>query len=245
MEKKRLTSAGVICGLAKTRNQENYLYAVQSKAFLDIDLNLIEKVDDTDLEKRFLAEIKLKLTEDPEQFVRHKQAVQQGIYSLREKIQRLYLMSDRVQQYDLKTYRSSVLEIENLISDIHNNNQLRIAELKFNYMNIVAELPEPSDLLKEETKFKPSRPAAINARMKKNCVQDEPNSSKACDGGGNYKEVNDFDRFLLSHGGHSGGWIEEQHSIYMGLKAKYRNNRPRIVDAFKGILPGNIKKIWI
>lgn len=235
--KKRLTSTGVICELAKTKSQEHYLYGVQSKAFLDLDLT---SDDDADTEKRLLAAIELQLVESPEQFHKDKQSVQQGVVHLNEKIQRLHVMADDVQKYDIKTYRSCVLDVENTITDLHNNNQLRLSRLKCDHMDILAALPEPSDLLREETKFMqrrrpplPSTQAAARTR-RKTAEVGEDTAMASCD----YREVKEFDRFLQNRGGHTGGWNDEQHSIYLGLRARYRNNLDRVEETFREILPG-------
>lgn len=232
-QKKRLTPTGVICELAKTRSQEHYLYGVQSKAILDLDLT---GDDDADTEKRLLAAIELQLVEGPEQFHGDKQSVQQGVAHLNEKIRRLQMMADDVQKYDIKTYRSCVLDVENTITDLHNNNQLRLSRLKCLHMDISAELPAPSALLREETKYvqrrRPPQPSThAAARTRRMAVVEE---TAWCD----YKEVKEFDRFLRNRGGHTGGWNDEQHSIYLGLRARYRNNMDRIEEAFREILPG-------
>lgn len=241
LPKKRLTSVGVICELAKTRSQEHYLYGVQSKAILDLDLGLaksgdaaLSQSDDIELEKRLLSAIELDLIEFPAQFQKDKVAVQQGILNLKEKIKRLQVMADNVQKYDLKTYRNCVLDVENTITDLHNNNQLRLGKLKFDHMDIVAEIPETSELLKEETKFPQRRQPQLNvvSRIRK-YNQDQQNS---CD----YKEIRAFDRFLRARGGHTGGWNDEQHSIYLSLRAKYKSNLNRIEEAFKEIIPGKV-----
>lgn len=233
-QKKSLTSVGVICELAKTKSQENYLYGIQSKAILDLDLDLEHSIgDDSETEKRLLAAIELDLVEKPVQFNKAKLTARQSLEHLREKIERLRTMADNVHKYEVKKYRECVLDIENTITDLHNNNQLTMGQLKFEHMNIVADLPEAVDLLREEAKFvqkrAPRQPPSM-ARQRKKPGQ----AGVQCD----YKEIKVFDQFLQSTGGHTGGWNDEQHSIYLGLKAKYKNNLNRIEECFKEILPG-------
>lgn len=241
--KKRLTSVGVICELAKTRSQEYYLYGVQSKAILDLDLDLtnctsvaaavLPHCDDVELEKGLLSAIALELVEFPEQFSKEKRGVQQGIANLKEKVQRLQLMADNVQKYDIKTYRNCVLDVENTITDLHNKNMLKLGKLKCDHMDLMATLPEPSELLREEAKFTQRRPPQLNvvSRIKKEPGEDSKNAL-------DYKEVRAFDRFLKARGGHTGGWNDEQHSIYLSLRAKYKSNLGRIEEALKEIIPG-------
>lgn len=236
-QKKRLTSVGVICELAKTKSQENYLYGIQSKAILDLDLDLEDLTgDESETEKRLLADIKLHLVEQPVQFNKTKSIARQSLDQLREKIQRLKTMADNVQKYEIKEYRECVLDIENTITDLHNNNQLTMGQLKFEHMDIVAAVPEAADLLREEAKFvqkrAPTQPPSIATRIRQRKKQDQ--TGPQCD----YKEIKVFDQFLQSTGGHTGGWNDEQHSIYLGLKAKYKNNLKRIEERFKEILPG-------
>lgn len=242
--KKRLTSVGVICELAKTRSQEHYLYGVQSKAILDLDLDLTKypgvataaplHCDDVELEKGLLSAIALELVEFPEQFSKEKRGVQQGIANLKEKVQRLQLMADNVQKYDIKTYRNCVLDVENTITDLHNKNMLKLAKLKCDHMDLMATLPEPSELLREEAKFTQRRAPQLNvvSRIKRRGPDED--SKNALD----YKEVRAFDRFLKARGGHTGGWNDEQHSIYLSLRAKYKSNMGRIEEALKEIIPG-------
>lgn len=246
---RRLTATGVICELAKTKSQEHFLYGVQSKAILDLDVSLgggggDDDADDAEVERRLLSAIELQLVEYPEQLDKDKRAVRQGIAHLKEKIQRLRIMAEDVQKYDIKAYRSCVLDVENTLTDLTDSNQLQLGKLKCLHMDIVAQLPEPSDLLREETKVIQRRPPPIKVpQVRKNKGtgqwEEEDHHHQAaktttCD----YKEVREFDRFLQLHGGHTGGWHDEQHSIFLSLRAKYRSNLSRIEEAFREILPG-------
>lgn len=234
--KKRFTSVGIICELAKTKSQENYLFGIQRRAVSDLDLEqTLATEEERGQEKRWMAEIELLLEQHPERFQADKEATRQAIHSLKEKINHLNEMAENVQQYDLKTYRDFVLDIENTITELSNANKLTLGKLKFDHMDIVADLPEPVDLLREEQKFMKRRPKPLKGSLTKNTsLGREDTENSTCD----YKEIKIFDRFLQSHGGHSGGWSDEQHSIYLSLKAKYRANLHRIEECFKGILPG-------
>ena len=223
--KKRLTSVGVLCELTKCKSQEHFLYGVQGKAILELDKELVTGNDGT--EAQLLSEIELMLTEYPQCFNQDKRKVQQDIYILQEKLKNLKSMANNVDKYDLKTYRCAVLEIENTLTEQSNKNRLRMAKLKCDYMDLVSTLPETSELLKEESKFVPKRAP----KSKKN-VDDDQRGSR------DYTEVQAFDRFLQSHGGHTGGWNDEQHSIYLSLRTRYRNNVERIKEAFQELLPG-------
>lgn len=208
------------------------MYGIQRRALLDLDLEDTVP-DDEDLlnEKRLMAEIELQLEKFPQRFQKDKNTTRQGIQQLNKKITHLHEMADNVQEYDLKTYRDFVLDIENNLTELYNANKLTMSKLKCEYMDIVAELPESIDLLREEQKYMKRRPKPLKGSISKK----NPNLGEAT---GDYKEIQIFDRFLQSHGGHSGGWSDEQHSIYLNLKAKYKTNLNRIEECFKMILPG-------
>lgn len=237
-QRKRMTAIGVICELAKAKSQEGYLYGVQSKAISELDLStgidISECPDNVEEEKRLLSEIELCLIEQPQSFKIEKNKARQGVQILNEKLNRLKLMADNVQKYDIKTYRNTVLDVENTITELQNSNRFRIGKLKCDYLDIIGDIPESSELLREETKFNPKRSQLVTKSRKKRSSHEGEDLAHPEE----YKDVEEFDRFLRSHGGHTGGWNDEQHSIYLSLRAKYRNNANRITEALKEISPG-------
>ncbi|XP_071455678.1 coiled-coil domain-containing protein 112-like isoform X2 [Hetaerina americana] len=51
------------------------------------------------------------------------------------------------------------------------------------------------------------------------------------------EEVVQFEKFLLNHGGHFGGWEEDDHLLFLQLRQKYRQ-KPLFMKAVQSRLPG-------
>lgn len=215
---------------------------VQSNAMLDLDLDLdlgkdsvhVSSTSSGSNERQLLSEIELMLVEHPEGVRKEKQKVINTILNMREKINRLRQMAENVEKYDIKTYRERALDVENSLTDLYNNNLFRLGQLKCDQMDILASLPDSSELLKEESKYTAKR----STRPKKRSNRTEEADNIPTTQSHYYRAVKDFDNFLKANGGHTGGWNEEQHSVYVALHAKYKNNAIKVENALREILPG-------
>lgn len=63
-------------------------------------------------------------------------------------------------------------------------------------------------------------------------AQSAPIDKSDCD------DVRRFDRYLKEHSGHTGGWIEEEHLLFIKMKNKHSNNIEQICAAFEAFLIG-------
>lgn len=221
-KKKPLSAVSLICELTKLKCQESYLENVHSKNMLEIPL---EETDSE--EKRLLAEIQLDLERYEKNFECSRRESQHRIVDLKESIFHFQEMASNVQKYNLKEYRETILNIENKIVEMTNLSRLNLGKLKFENFDIASSIPSSAVLLREE-KYPLVFSQLSHSFHSGNVLKESQ-----------YVEVKTFDRFLTKSGGHTGGWGEEEHSIFLGLKSKYKDNLKRIEECMRQILPGS------
>lgn len=52
-------------------------------------------------------------------------------------------------------------------------------------------------------------------------------------------DIRQFDTFLREHKGHCGGWLDEEHRVYIKIKAKYKRNLDKVCSELKSCQIGN------
>lgn len=140
------------------------------------------------------------------------------------------LSQDGLCKFNTKQYRERIEIIDQQQRELDAKNVEQLKRLKLEYCNIENELltlMNNLDLLQKPSSMK-IRMHMMNMRR----VQSAPIDKSDWD------DVRRFDRFLKEHGGHTGGWIEEEHLLFIKSKNKYNNNIEHIVAAFKAFLVG-------
>ncbi|XP_059608259.1 coiled-coil domain-containing protein 112-like [Phlebotomus argentipes] len=222
--RKKLSATACICLLSRLKCQENYLANVQTP----LEVHFPED-EDAPEERKLLAEIDVLRDRLTVNFVAGKVTAQHTVASIRGGIEEFKSMGANIQQHDLKDYRERILQIEENLTRVQNTNKLNYGKMKFENMDIVATIPPTVDLLKDEAKRHQNVPNRV--------TQMRSGTLKPVDEGV-YKDVKMFDQFLEDFGGHTGGWGEEQHVIFVRSKSKYMGNLRRITETLLEQLPG-------
>lgn len=133
-------------------------------------------------------------------------------------------------KFNTKQYRERIEIIDQQQRELDAKNVNQLKQLKMEYCKIESELlPLMSnlDLLERMPTIK-NKISALNMRRVQSAPIDKTDSD----------DVRRFDRFLKEHNGHTGGWIQEEHLLFVKLKNKHNNNIEEIFTAFKAFLVG-------
>ncbi|XP_055694689.1 coiled-coil domain-containing protein 112-like [Lutzomyia longipalpis] len=212
------------CLLSKLKCQENYLINVQPN--LEV---FLEDEESTSEEKKLLAEIDFLQKRSMMDLISVEKTAQKIVNSMRESIAELKGLDIKIQNYNLKEYRERILRIEENIVKMQNTNKLNIGKLKFENIDIIEAIPLFVDLIKDEYRtynIVPHRVSQMHFRTLK------PVDEYL------YKDVKAFDQFLKDFGGHTGGWEDEQHVIFIKYKTKYHKNIQKITEILLELIPG-------
>lgn len=133
-------------------------------------------------------------------------------------------------KFNTKQYRERIEVIDHLQRELENKNVEQLKQLKLEYCSIESDLiplMNNLDLLQKTSTIK-NKITAINVRR----AQSAPIDRSDCD------DVRRFDRFLKEHDGHTGGWIQEEHLLFVKLKNKHGNDFEQMCLGFKAFLIG-------
>lgn len=151
------------------------------------------------------------------------------VRDLIEDFRREMLNNDGLCKFNTKQYRERIEDIDQRLRNVAVKNQQELKQLKLEYCNIESEvlpLMHNLDLLQNSSangnlgkklSAQSTLRRAISAPIEKNDSDD----------------VRRFDRFLKEHNGHTGGWIDEEHLLYVKMKNKYKDNLEQICNAFR------------
>lgn len=136
---------------------------------------------------------------------------------------------DGLCKFNTKQYRERIEDIDQRLRNVTTQNQQQLKQLKLEYCNIesdVLPLMHNLDLIQNSSananlgrklSAQSTLRRAVSAPIEKNDSDD----------------VRRFDRFLKEHNGHTGGWIDEEHLLYVKMKNKYKDNLEQICNAFR------------
>lgn len=219
----KITSTSLLCELSRLKSQQNYLENTQPSLILELP------EDDAKFEKDILVEIERLQIELQENFKNLKINAKYDSGDIQESL--TDFKNNMLTDQSLKTtnvikYRETVIAIDRKISD-------RSIELKINLEKLKAEQKEiessmlPCEIILQDI---PKPNFKISQDVKKS-FSNKSISETDC------LEVKIFDKFLLGYGGHTGGWNDEEHCIFLKYKNKYKSNMDRIIACFKDIVP--------
>ncbi|XP_031627124.1 coiled-coil domain-containing protein 112 [Contarinia nasturtii] len=136
---------------------------------------------------------------------------------------------DSLCKFNTKQYREKIEVIDQRQRELDANNREQLKKLKIEYCNIESELTALMKNLDLLAKM-PTIKNKVNATMNMRRVQSAPIDRSDLD------DVQRFDRYLKEHNGHTGGWIQEEHLLFVKLKNKHNNNIEHICTAFHAFL---------
>lgn len=132
-------------------------------------------------------------------------------------------------KFNTKQYRERIEEIDQRLRHLEMKNQQQLKQLKMEYCNIESDiLPLMNGLdLLQKTPVNGSIGHKLNAHSTLRRAVSAPIDKT------DSEDVRRFDRFLKEHDGHTGGWIEEEHLLYVKMKNKYKDNIDQICNGFR------------
>ncbi|GAB0087866.1 coiled-coil domain-containing protein 112 [Sergentomyia squamirostris] len=222
--KKKLSPTACVCLLSRLKCQENYLVNVQTP--LEVHFPEDEEAPE---ERKLLAEIDVLRDRLTVNFLAGRSTVHHTVATVRQTMEGFKEMGTNIQKHDLKQYRERILQIEENLVRIQNSNKLNLGKLKFENMDIVATIPPTTDLLRDDCRKHQTIPNRVS-QMRSGTLK--PIDEEI------YRDVKKFDEFLEEFGGHTGGWGEEQHVIFVRNKNKYQDNMRRITENILELVPG-------
>ena len=132
-------------------------------------------------------------------------------------------------KFNTKQYRERIEIIDQQQRELDAKNVDQLKQLKMDYCNIESELLPLMcnlDLLEKRPTIK-NKISALNMRRVQSAPIDKTDSD----------DIRRFDRFVKEHG-HTGGWIQEEHLLFVKLKNKHNDSIEQICAAFQAFLVG-------
>lgn len=216
--KVKSSSTAIVCELAKLKSQQKYLESSQ----LPIQLRDLS-VEDTVA----LAEINNLRDELHKNILTFKLNLKNELETVKSTIQSFKnIMSnpDYIHMYNTKEYRDRIIFIDQTFRNGLQKNVEHLSLLKGEYCDLESTVLPANYLLNETLKVCPSFTHCINGLK---LIDKEDNV-----------DVKNFYEFLVANNGHSGGWNDEEHFLYLKLKTKYKDNIDQIVMSIKHVTGG-------
>lgn len=221
---KRPSATYLLNELNKLKTQQKYLEATQLTlkpiSHIPTELNELNDLECLKIEQDLnLATLEEKLRHDAFH-----------LHDLVKNLRCEMLTEDGLCKFNTKHYRERIEAIDQQQRELETKNVQQLKHLKLELVNIDSELqPLMTNLdLLQKT---PTLKTKINA-MTMRRAQSAPIEKSDCD------DVRRFDRYVKEHHGHTGGWIEEEHLLFIKMKNKHNNNIEQVCAAFKAFLMG-------
>lgn len=224
---KKLSATNFLCELTKLKTQQKYLEATQIP---------LKSHNCSPTESIELNELETMKTEQEMNWTTFVQKLKYDTSHAKDLLNEFHnemMNKESLCKFSTKQYRERIQLIDQQLRDVETKNMQRLKQLKLEYCNIESELlPIMNKLDLMQTLQTPSaigrRASAYAAKMN---VQRRTMSAPIEKNGSD--DVRKFDKYLLEHNGHTGGWIDEEHHLFVKLKNKYRTNIEQICSAFK------------
>lgn len=221
---KRMSATHVLNELTKLKTQQKYLEATQV-TLKPISQNPVELSELNDLEC-------LKIEQDLNTAALVDK-LKHDSFRLRDSVQEFrceMLNEESLCKFNTKQYRERIEMIDRQQRELENKNVEQLKQLKLEYCHIESELQplmHNLDLLEKTSTIRNKITAHSVHR-----AQSAPIDKSDCD------DVRRFDRFLKEHDGHTGGWIQEEHLLFVKIKNKHKNDIEQICAGFRAVLIG-------
>lgn len=224
--KAKLSATAVLCELIKLKSQQKYLESTQ----LPIHLNELNLEDIASLAEinNLQGQLKDKLPIFKLNLKNELEAVLSSISSL----QSIVVDPNNILQYDTKEYRDRIVLIDQTFRKILQTNIERLSQLKKEFCELETTVLPANYLLNESTKICPG-PSLFNVTSKGLLQPIEKDDNI---------DIKKFDDFLAANNGHTGGWNDEEHFLFLKLKTKYKENIDQIIMSIQHITEGGWKE---
>lgn len=222
--KTKLSATAVVCELIKLKSHQKYLESSQ----LPIQLHELSVEDMATLaEINHLQEqlndkipiFKLNLKNDLE-------TVSSTIASFKS----IITNPDNILQYHTNEYRNRIILIDQTFRKILQRNIDQLSQLKEEFCVLETTVLPANYLLNETIKICPSLISLTSKSMLKPIDKDDN------------VDIKKFDDYLVANNGHTGGWNDEEHFLFLKLKTKYKENIDQIVMSIKHITGGMLNR---
>lgn len=205
-----------VCELVKLKYQQKYL---ESSPIHLSELSVEDMVCITEINS-LQAQLKDQICEFKENLRNEVDKISSTISSFKN------IMTNPL-QYNTKEHRDQLLFIDQTLHSVIETNFKRLNFLKKEFCeletNVVPEYFSLNDTVKMCPNNRVSQMGRIDKRMEKDDIDD----------------IKKFDDFLvLNNNGHTGGWNDEEHFLFLKLKTKYKENIDQIVMSMKHIIGG-------
>lgn len=212
----------------KLKSQQKYLEATQK--LLDFGKKYGDSSSDQHLTTE-LNNIKDQLMSETDTFKNQKFTDVEELVSIIRHFKNTMLNKEGLQQFDTKQYRDQVIYIDQKFREMLHLNKVCLTVLKRQYAEIEARIL-PADVFLREIKDNNSAFASIHRTSIMRQVATKPAERD------DNADVKKFLDYLVANNGHTGGWMEEEHNLFLKLKRKYGDNSEQIFMSFRHIVPG-------
>lgn len=222
---KKISATNLLSELTKLKSQQKYLEATQ------MVLKPVSKTVAEIAELDALDYMKIEHDLNVATFTDKLKFDAKHIRNLIDEFQNEMLNKESLCKFNTKQYRDRIETIDHCIRNLEAKNQQQLKQLKLDYCNIesdVVPLMNGLDLLQKSPMG--------NAIVRKLNAQSTMNMRRAISAPIDKDDSDDirrFDRFLKEHHGHSGGWNNEEHLLFVKMKNKYKDNIEQICNAFR------------
>lgn len=227
-DKKKPCSTHLLNELNKLKTQQKYMEATQM---------ILKPVSRMPSELNELNELECLKIEQDLNLVSLDDRLKYDTFRLRDLIRDVHcemLNAAGLCKFNAKQYRERIQAIDQHQRELEMKNSKQLNCLKLEYGSIEHELQPLMtnlDLLRRT-------PTTTTIKNKVNVIsvlrraQSAPIDKSDCD------DVRRFDRYLKERGGHTGGWIDEEHLFFIKMKNKYNGSIEQICGAFEAFLIG-------
>lgn len=233
--KLRRPSATALLGeLTKLRSQQKYLDAVGGSGGVGLEHTIASSHSSSVGGGDDIRQLRASLEDEFRQFRR---TAHENLADCRRQLQEFVRMQSGatdsgVQRLDMRSVRDEVVRLDRLIDNLRTASDT--GRLRDEYAALLATMPAISDaLLLNEMPVKawpsgrPAAPTATSASLAARGSRMHQQNSSA----GENRDVRRFLDLLAGHGGHTGGWSDAEHQLYVRVKAKCGGGgRPTTTD---------------
>lgn len=222
---KKVSATNLLNELSKLRTQQKYLETTQA---------LLKPVSQTQSEYAELNEIECWNIEQDLNVAAFADKIKYDTLHIRDTInafRKEMLHENGLNQYHTKQYREQIELIDQQLREMDTTNSEQVKRLKLEYCGIESELlPLMAGLDFMEKPIVPTaigRKASTHVALSMRRVHSAPIDRTDLD------DIRQFDRFVVEHHGHTGGWNNEEHILFVKLRNKFKTNIEEICSGFK------------
>lgn len=225
---KKISATALLSELTKLKSQQKYLEATQM---------ILKPVSQTATEAAELDTLDCMKIESELNVAAFTEKLKYDAVHIRNLIANFrdeMLNKDSLCKFNTKQYRERIEDIDQRLRGLEMKNQQQLKQLKLEYCHVECEilpLINGLDLLQRS-------PMNITIGRKMNSAMNMRRAVSAPIDKTDSEDIRRFDRFVKEHNGHTGGWIDEEHALYVKMKNKYKNNVAQISDAFRVFFVG-------